>query len=118
MRAASCSSFCQRSSGSHVDARLVFSVPPDGSGRLVFGDTGGGEVIPDALVSIDTDMPGLGALTLCAGARMGLDADLPGLVGSVGLLWDANVSRGGVRAELQSGWQEATPVAAGAAERP
>ena len=117
MRAASCSSYLLPCLGSHVDARLVFSASPDGSGRLVFGEAGGGggEVIPDALLGIDADLPGLGVLTLRAGARMGLDADLPGLDGAVGLQWDANVSRGGVRAELQSAWQEAAPVAAGAA---
>lgn len=79
----------------------------------MFGDTGGGgSDIPDAYLSIDADFPGLGALTLQAGVCLGLDADLPGLDASVGLLWDANVSRGGVRAELQSVWQDAAPVAA------
>lgn len=92
---------------------LVFSTPPDGSGRLVFGDQGGGVVAPDAVFGIDTDLPGLGSLTLAAGPSLALDVPLPGLDGDVPLGWDANVSRGGLRAELQAHWQQrAQPVAA------
>lgn len=94
-----------------IDAKLVFSAPHDGTGRLVFGDTGGAEVVPEAVFSVDADLPGLGTLTLRAGAMLGLDADLPGLDGTVGLEWIANVSRGGLRGELQTGWQQAQPVA-------
>ncbi len=97
------------------DARLVFSAPQDGTGRLVFGDTGGGEVIPDAPLAIDADLPGLdygGPLVLRVATGVSIDVDLPGLDGTVVLAWDANVSRGGVRAELQSVWQDAAPVAA------
>ena len=94
-----------------IDAKLVFSAPHDGTGRLVFGDTGGAEVVPEAVFSVDADLPGLGTLTLHAGAMLGLDADLPGLDGTVGLEWIANVSRGGLRCEVQTGWQQAQPVA-------
>lgn len=99
------------------DAKLVFSAPQDGTGRLVFGDTGGGEVIPDAPLAIDADLPGLdygGPLVLRVATGVSIDVDLPGLDGTVVLEWDANVSRGGVRAELQSVWQEAAPATAGA----
>lgn len=94
-----------------VDGKLVFSSPADGSGRLVFGDAGA-EVIPDAAFTVDADLPGLGSLTLRAGRRISIDAELPGLDGTVGLAWDANVSRG-MRAEVQVCWQEAQPIAAG-----
>lgn len=98
--------------GERVDGKLVFTAPADGSGRLVFGEQGGGEVTPDAVFTVDSDLPGLGTLTLRAGSRLGIDADLPGLDGTIGLAWDANVSRG-LRAEVQSCWQEAQPVATG-----
>ena len=94
-----------------MDGKLVFGAAPDGSGRLVFGEQGG-EVLPDAVFGIDADLPGLGALTLRAGAVLGLDAPLPGLDGELGLLWDANVSRGGLRAELAGHWQQSAPAAA------
>lgn len=93
------------------DGKLVFSQPHDGTGRLVFGEQGA-VVVPDAVFGLDADLPGLGTLTLHAGAMLGLDADLPGLDDStVVLQWDANVSRGGLRAELESAWQQALPVA-------
>ena len=63
-----------------MDGKLVFGAPHDGTGRLVFGEQGG-EVVPDAAFSIDADLPGLGALTLRAGAGVSVDADLPGLDG-------------------------------------
>ncbi len=98
-----------------MDGKLVFVSPADGSGRLVFGEAGE-EVVPDAVFSLDADLPGLGTLTLRAGAVLALDADLPGLDGTIGLEWDANVSRG-MWAELQSGWQEGQAVAVGVSGR-
>ena len=95
------------------DGKLVFTQPHDGTGRLVFGDAGD-EVVPDVTLSVDGDLPGLGTLTLRAGTRLGIDAELPGLDCSIGLEWDANVSRG-MRAEVQTLWQEAQPLAAGVA---
>lgn len=97
-----------------ADAKLVFFRPPDGTGRLVFGDTGEAAAAPEATIGIDADLPGLdGAILLRTGPVLGLDADLPGLDGTVELLWDANVSRGGMRHELQARWQEAAHIAAG-----
>ncbi len=96
------------------DGSLVFFRPHDGTGHLVFGDTGGAAAAPDAVIGLDAGLPGLdGAVLLRTGPALGLDADLPGLDGAVELLWDANVSRGGLRHELQACWQEAAPVAAG-----
>ena len=95
------------------DAKLVFLRPHDGSGRLVFGDGGGEEAAPDVVIGMDADLPGLDALALRTGPVLGMEADLPGLDGAVGLAWDANVSRGGLRAELQACWQEARPLAVG-----
>ena len=96
------------------DGSLVFFRPHDGTGHLVFGDTGGAAAAPDAVIGLDAGLPGLdGAVLLRTGPVLGMDADLPGLDGSVDLLWDANVSRGGLRHELQACWQEAAPVAAG-----
>ncbi|MCE1193307.1 MAG: hypothetical protein LWW96_14265 [Acidovorax sp.] len=97
-----------------IDGKLVFTVPADGSGRLVFGESDGGVVVPEAVITVDGDLPGLGTLTLRAGTRLGIDAELPGLDGTIGLAWDANVSRG-LRAEVQTCWQEARPVATGTA---
>lgn len=94
-----------------MDGKLVFVSPADGSGRLVFGEAGE-EVVPDAVFSLDADLPGLGTITLRAGAVLGLDADLPGLDGTIGFEWDANVSRG-MRVEVQTGWQQGQPIAAG-----
>lgn len=101
--------------GSDVgDGSLVFFRPHDGTGHLVFGDTGGAAAAPDAVIGLDAGLPGLdGAVLLRTGPVLGLDAGLPGLDGAVELLWDANVSRGGLRHELQACWQEAAPVAAG-----
>lgn len=112
MRAAWSLSHRLRCWGDRVDGKLVFTAPADGSGRLVFGEQGGGEVIPDAVFTVDGDLPGLGTLTLRAGSRLSFDAELPGLDGTIGLAWDANVSRG-MRAEVQTCWQEARPIAAG-----
>lgn len=96
------------------DGKLLLLRPHDGTGRLVFGDTGdAGGGAPDAEFGLDAELPGLdGTLTLCAGARLGLDAELPGLGGEIGLVWDANVSRGGLRCELGAHWQVARPVVA------
>ena len=99
------------------DAKLVFLRPHDGSGRLVFGDGGGEEAAPDVVIGMDADLPGLDALALRTGPVLGMEADLPGLDGAVGLAWDANVSRGGLRAELQSRWQNAAPLAVGLGSR-
>ena len=98
-----------------ASGKLVFGAAADGTGHLVFGEAGS-VVIPDAVLSVDADLPGLGELTLRAGVVLGMDAVLPGLDGEVELLWDANVSRG-ARVPLESHWQEAQPVTNGVAAR-
>ncbi len=100
------------------DAKLLFLRPHDGSGRLVFGDTGdAGGGAPDAEFSLDAELPGLGDLALVYGAVAALDAPLDDFTGDLPLVWDANVSRGGLRAELQAKHQEGEPVAAALASR-
>lgn len=114
MPVAWCRWFCQRCWADCVDGKLVFSAAPDGTGRLVFGaQDGGAVVVPGAALSLDAgaSLPGLGALTLRTGKGIRIDATLPGLDGPLGLLWGANVSRGGLRAALHTGWQTAAPVA-------
>ena len=98
-----------------ASGKLVFGAAADGTGHLVFGEAGS-VVIPDAVLSVDADLPGLGELTLRAGVVIGMDAELPGLDGDIDLLWDANVSRG-TRVTLEAQWQQAKPVACGVATR-
>ena len=94
-----------------ASAKLVFGPAADGNGRLVFGDQGAA-VIPDADLSIDTDLPGLGELVALVGVNLSIDAELPGLDGEVALQWDANVSRV-TRAALQTCWQQGQRLAGG-----
>ena len=94
-----------------ASGKLVFGPAADGNGRLVFGDQGA-VVIPDADLSIDTDLPGLGELVALVGVNLSMDAELPGLDGEVALQWDANVSRV-TRAALQTCWQQGQRVAGG-----
>ncbi len=94
-----------------ASAKLVFGPAADGNGRLVFGDQGA-VVIPDADLSIDTDLPGLGELVALVGVNLSMDAELPGLDGEVALQWDANVSRV-TRAALQTCWQQGRRLAGG-----
>lgn len=94
-----------------ASAKLVFGPAADGNGRLVFGDQGA-VVIPDADLSIDTDLPGLGELVALVGVNLSIDAELPGLDGEVALQWDANVSRV-TRAALQTCWQQGQRLAGG-----
>ena len=101
------------------EGKLLLLRPHDGTGRLVFGDTGdagsdAGSGAPDADFGLDADLPGLGDLALVYGAVAALDAPLEGdLAGDLPLVWDANVSRGGLRGELQAKYQEGQSVAAG-----
>ena len=100
------------------DAKLLFLRPHDGNGRLVFGDTGdAGGGAPDAEFGLDAELPGLGDLDLVYGVVASLDAPLDAFTGDVPLVWDANVSRGGLRSELQARVQEGQPVAAALASR-
>jgi hypothetical protein len=100
------------------EGKLLLLRPHDGTGRLVFGDTGdAGGGAPDANFSLDADLPGLGDLALVYGAVAALDAPLDDFTGNVPLVWDANVSRGGLRCELQSVYQGGQPVAAALASR-
>lgn len=101
------------------EGKLLLLRPHDGTGRLVFGDTGdAGSGAPDADFGLDADLPGLGELALVYGAVAALDAPLEGdLAGDLPLVWDANVSRGGLRGELQSTYQDGQPVAAALASR-
>lgn len=114
-----------------MDGRLVFQAPASASARLVFGDDGSAPATPDAIISVDADLPGLGGLLLRNGARAlldaslpglgallvrtggvtALDAPLPGLSSDVGMAWSANVSRGGAREPMGTAWQVAAPVA-------
>ena len=94
-----------------ASAKLVFGPAADGNGRLVFGGQGA-VVIPDADLSIDTDLPGLGELVALVGVNLSMDAELPGLDGEVALQWDANISRV-TRAALQTCWQQGKRLAGG-----
>lgn len=98
-----------------ADGKLVFLRPADGSGKLVFGDTGGAVVVPPAELSVDCGIAGEGAaaLVLRTGPALHIDAGVAGEGAcSIVLEWDANVSRV-TRAGLRSQWQEAAPVATG-----
>lgn len=99
-----------------ADGKLIFLRPASGSGRLVLGDAHAGSVIPDALVSIDACFAGEGAAAvhLAVGRLVAVDTGFAGeSVAQLQLLWDANVSRGGLRAELHTHWQRAAPLAHG-----
>lgn len=93
-----------------MDGKLVFHAPADGTGRLVFGDTGEA-VVPDATFIVDGELPGLGTLAFNVGTLVHIEADLPGLEGSIGVAWDANVSRS-AQVPLRIDWQESKPIAA------
>ena len=96
---------------------LVFSRPSTGSARLTFGKwtEGGAQPTPAADVFIDADFAGDAAAEVFL--PYGLALDIDALFAADGgadlqLLWDANVSRGGLRHELRSHWQPATAQAA------
>ena len=96
-----------------ADGKLVFLRPASGSGKLVFGDTGGAVVVPPAELSVDCGIAGEGAaaLVLRTGPALHIDAGVAGEGAcSIALRWDANVSRV-TRAGLRSHWQESAPVA-------
>ena len=46
-----------------ADGKLVFLRPADGSGKLVFGDTGGAVVVPPAELSVDCGIAGDGEIS-------------------------------------------------------
>ena len=71
-----------------------------------------GEMDAAQLVMRAPEMLARKGITLRTGVCVSVDAELPGMDADVGLRWDANVSRGGLRAELQSVWQEAKPTSA------
>lgn len=92
------------------DAKLVFTQAHEDNARLVFGLAGGGDTpaAPPVEVHLDAALPGLeSALVLRVAIPLGVDADLPGLEGRAGLLWDAGVSRGHVGA-VRLHWQDAS----------
>lgn len=94
--------------GAAHGGRLDFAGPPDG--ELAFGTApppGPGPGDDDALLALDADIGALHCDTrLGTGHRAALDADIGAIDADASLLWDANVSRGGLRAELQSRWQQ------------
>lgn len=77
------------------DGRLVFTRPDDGTGRLIFGDDGGGSSTPATDVGIDA-------------------AFADDMQAAVQLLWDANVSRV-LTTFNRSHWQDAAPAIASSA---
>ena len=97
------------------DGKLLFGAEHDGSGKLLFGDAGGSlPPAPPATVSVDASLPGLGSLTLRVARQLELAADLPGLDGSVALVWDANVSRA-MQQRVHAHWQDGAARHAAAA---
>ena len=97
------------------DGKLLFGAEHDGSGKLLFGGAGGSlPPAPPATVSVDASLPGLGSLTLRVARQLELEADLPGLDGSVALVWDANVSRA-MQQRVHAHWQDGAARHAAAA---
>lgn len=93
--------------GAVPSGALDFRDPP--GGELAFG-TPAGPSDGAATLALDADIGALDSgLRLGRGHRMAIDGDIGALDCDAGLVWDANVSRGGLRAELQAGWQQATP---------
>lgn len=99
-----------------ADGKLVFLRPASGSAKLVLGDAHAGSIVPDANLAIDAGFAGDAAanIRLAYGRPLAVDAGFAGEgAADVQLLWDANVSRGGLRHELRSHWQPAHTLAAG-----
>lgn len=100
-----------------ADGKLIFLRPATGSGKLVLGDTHAGSIVPDIALGIDAAFDGDGAADLRVdyGRPFAVDAEFLGEgAAGVQLLWDANVSRGGLRHELRSHWQPAQALAVAA----
>ena len=99
-----------------ADGKLVFLRPASGSAQLVLGDAHAGSIVPDANLAIDAGFASDAAANVCLayGRPLAVDAGFDGEgAADVRLLWDANVSRGGLRHELRSHWQPALTLAAG-----
>jgi hypothetical protein len=93
-----------------ADGKLIFLRPASGSGKLVLGDATSGSVVPDVEISIDVGFAGDSAadVRLACGVLLAVDAEFAAEgAADLQLLWDANVSRGGLRHELRSHWQPA-----------
>ena len=100
-----------------LGVRLVFSQAPvatPGPVRLVFGDDGGTPAIPDATLHGSGCITGLRLhIGLRSATRLSGAGRITGLRLHLAARYDINVSRGGLRAELASHWQQGQPTAAG-----
>jgi len=103
-----------------ADGKLVFRRAASGSGKLVFGNQSGNAApIPDAHISADAAVRharGEGACDAIWRTVAGLSLDAAVHDEGAGwadadLLWQHNVTRGGMRAPLDSHWQEGAAVA-------
>lgn len=93
---------------------LDFGASPGGT--LAFG-AGGSSGPPPASVIVDADIGALDAgILLGRGHALSLDADIGALDASIGLVWDAGVSRGYTH-RVQIGYQDARPITHASAGR-
>lgn len=102
-----------------ADGTLIFLHPADGTGRLVFGDTGDTPVVPDAHIELDAefanDLPA--EIGMRVGRRLAVDAEfVEDMPASIGLRWDANVWRDEM-VQCREHWQDATHTSCLAGER-
>ena len=97
-----------------ADGKLTFLRPADGSGRLVFGDTGGEPPAPACDVSVDAAFAGdsSASIALALVVPLALDAGFADdFAGSLALGWDAAAARHTLAA-ARSHWQDAAARAA------
>ncbi len=97
-----------------ADGKLTFLRPADGSGRLVFGDTGGEPPAPACDVSVDAAFAGdsNASIALALAVPLALDAGFTNdFAGSLALGWDAAAARHTLAA-ARGHWQDAAPRAA------
>ncbi|QXV72261.1 hypothetical protein Acf1_00064 [Acidovorax phage ACF1] len=90
---------------------LVFSQAPltEPPVNLVFGDDGGAPPIVDAVVSLVTELPGLGGpVRVQVGVTVRLTTVLPGMSGTIGVRYASDTQRPTVN-ETRTRWQDGRP---------
>lgn len=98
-----------------IDLILSRQYSPGQPTHLVFGDDG--NTLPPGTSALHAEgkITGMrGSFVLRTGATARTAGQVTGMRGAFKLRWDANVSRGGLRQELQACWQDGQTIAAAA----